>query len=182
MPGYRRRVKLAGYTDRGVDGSPMLTRPGFWAVHLLPVLEAELDEEYAELFGVGVRDMRGTYRRLTDDAAWPVFPVPLGDGQVVAAVYRNVVEEEDLDFLLVPQDGSDCVALAVPGLSWAQLCAAAERADDPATALLLLAPALGDDAALEPSVVAALTGALNAVGVAGDAEEIATRMAGALLR
>jgi hypothetical protein len=180
-------VRLDGYDDEGLafDASGLLSRPGFWAAFLGPILGADLDGELAELFGVPLGLIRGCYRRLTDTAGWPVFLVGLNDASALGVVFRNADEEEAVDFLLLPGGGVDAIRVALaegsvdgPGISWEELVAVADRQPDPlgrAQAALLLAAMLGDGLA-EPARLAA---ALRVVGVGGGAEAIADRLVAA---
>ncbi|WP_088986967.1 hypothetical protein [Micromonospora chokoriensis] len=186
-------IVLPGYDDRGpdapdgpglaYDGADLMDRPGFWAAHLIEAVEADLDGELALLFNHELDTVRATYRQLTDTAAWPAFPVDLGGGARLVVVRRNVDEDEGVDYLLVPADGANCVQIATvegalegPGLSWDELVAVADRqpgALAQATALLLLAPMLGDTAAESSGAVTRLAAALRTVGVTGQVVTIA---------
>jgi hypothetical protein len=196
-------VNLAGYDDQGLafDGSALLERPGFWAAYLGPILDADLDDELAELFAVPLGMIRGCYRRLTDTAGWPVLPIPLtlDGGAAVAVVFRNVEDEETIDFLLLPDGGAADggaadggaaaggapIRIAVaegpvdgPGVSWAELTAIADRQPDPvrrAQTTLLLAAMLGD----VDADTSRLADALRTVGAHAGAETIAARLVAA---
>ncbi|MFC6021637.1 hypothetical protein ACFP2T_36415 [Plantactinospora solaniradicis] len=152
-------------------------------MHLIGILEADLDEDLARLFGDEVDVIRAAYHRLTDPAAWPVLFVELGGGARLAVVYRNFVEDEGVDYLLLPGAGDNAMNIATvegavdgPGISWPELVAVADRqptAIARARTLLLLAPMLGDVAAESRSATARLADALRTVGIAGQVVEIA---------
>ncbi len=184
---------LPGYDDLGpdalegpglaYDGSELLGRPGFWPAHLGEVLELDLDDELAGLFDERLDAIRSVHRQLTDAAAWPVFPIELGGGGRAAVVYRNFAEDTGVDYLVVPPGGGSCIRFATvegapdgPGISWPELAAVADRQPTPvgrATALLLLAPVLGDVAAASGEATARLAEALRVVGVTGQAGAVA---------
>ncbi|GLW35768.1 hypothetical protein [Actinoplanes regularis] len=186
-------VDLPGYDDRGPDdldgpglarnGSELLNRAGFWAAHLGPALDADLDEELAEMFDEQLDAIRSTYEELTDPAGWPVFPIDAGGGAQLAVVYRNFEEDEGIDFLLSNGPGERYVRIAViegalegPGISWAELTSIADRQGDRlerARTLLLLTPMLGDQEAATPTARDRLREALAVVGVTGDLATIA---------
>ncbi|MEU4689308.1 hypothetical protein [Actinoplanes sp. NPDC023714] len=168
-----------------MDAAALLRRPAFWAAHLGVACGAALDEDLAALFGAGLGLIRGTYLRLTDDAAEPVLPAGAG----LAVVYRN--DDQIVDYLLHPP-GAAPITLAEadgvpdgPALSWPELSGLAARAPDPvgrAHTLLLLAPVLGDTAAASaPSgdPAAALSAALRTAGVTGDTPAIAALLVAA---
>ncbi|BBH69642.1 hypothetical protein ACTI_63270 [Actinoplanes sp. OR16] len=154
----------------------MLDRPAFWAVHLGLALGDGLDAALAALFGVPLGLLRGTYLRLTDDDGQPEFTV----AAALAIRYRR----QDVRYLLLPPD-DEPIVLGVaegvpdgPGLSWAELTGVAFRQAGPvsrARALLLLAPMLGDAGVPRGP----LAQALRTVGVTGDADTVAARIAAA---
>lgn len=188
---------LPGYDDRGpddgpglaFDGAELLDLRGFWPVHFIGILEADLDEDLARLFGVEVDVIRAAYRRLTDPAAWPVFFVDLGGDARLAVVYRNVAEDEGVDYLLLPRAGQDSMNIATlegmldgPGISWPELVAVSDRQPTTvarARTLLLLAPMLGDAAAESRTATDRIADALRTVGIAGQVGEIAKAIVGA---
>ncbi|MET7814706.1 hypothetical protein ABZT26_28135 [Streptomyces sp. NPDC005395] len=92
-------------------------------------------------------------------ASWPTFTIPLRAGHRFHIVYRTFEEDEGVDYLLHHPDWDLAELLATeeshfmgPGLSWPELVAAADNAlpggttTAPHARLLLLLPALGDDA------------------------------------
>ncbi|KUL41245.1 hypothetical protein ADL15_05080 [Actinoplanes awajinensis subsp. mycoplanecinus] len=112
----------------------MLDRSGFWAAHLGPSLEADLDDELAEMFDEPLSAIRATYEELTDPAGWPVFSVDAGGGARLALIYRNFVEDGGIDFLFAGGLRERYIRIAViegalegPGISWAELASVADR-------------------------------------------------------
>jgi hypothetical protein len=110
-------------------------------------------------------DHRSFQRRLWGRGDWPAFTLGLAAGHRLHVVYRTVEGEEGVDYLVqhTNWDQADLIArddghFSGPGLSWAELVAAADNARSGGTTsdlhdrLLLLLPALGDDAVPECAV------------------------------
>src|SRR5690349_25081790 len=105
------------------------------------------------------------HSRLLGGVAWPVFTVPLAGDHRLYVVYRAFEEDEGIDYLLHHPDWDAAEHLAAdeghfmdPGLSWAELTAAADNGlrggstTDTHARLLLLLPAFGDDAVPDDGV------------------------------
>ncbi|MFD6419060.1 hypothetical protein [Streptomyces sp. NPDC060194] len=173
----------------GYEGGP-LTYPGdllheplFWLGHLVSCAHGEDAAEL--LFGADLDAAGELQRRIREEARWPAFLVPLAGDHRLWVVYRTFPGENGTDYLLHHPDWDLAETLAVddghfmgPGLSWPELVAAADRTppggstDDPDARLLLLLPALGDDAV--PSEAAArLATALRALTAVDDPDALA---------
>ncbi|GGN36281.1 hypothetical protein FHR83_006342 [Actinoplanes campanulatus] len=166
------------------DGGALLGAAAFWPAHLGPHLMDPM-EDVAALFGIPFDEVEAAYRRLTDHAAWPVFTFDTGRDARLAVVYRNLDEDEGVDYLLVP-DGADAITVATDeggafgrGLTWDEVAALAARQPEPiigARLLLLLAPMIVHFEAPDSDVVARLADALRTAGVPGPAQPIAERI------
>ncbi|MGW6206307.1 hypothetical protein ACWF9B_22030 [Streptomyces sp. NPDC055089] len=109
-----------------------------------------------EWFGDDGADTEAMSETLMDDRAWQVFRVPFDGGHTAIVVYRNLLGDFGIDYLLVHPDWSRARALARfdgdwagPGLTWKQLAQIAVSADlastgvhEPAERWLLLLPVL----------------------------------------
>ncbi|MFI9784270.1 hypothetical protein ACIHEI_12315 [Kitasatospora sp. NPDC051984] len=129
---------------------------------------------------------------LMDERAWPVLRVPFGGGHCAVVVYRNLVGDRGVDYLLTQPDWPRAEELAGydgdwsgPGLSWRDVVHIAETPDpaapgvqDVEARLLLLLPLLAEDG-LPPEAPARVSAALTAVGAPDDSVREA---AGQLLR
>jgi len=109
---------------------------------------------------------------------WPAFTIPLAAGHRLHIVYRTVKDQAGVDYLVHHPDWDQADPIARddghflgPGLSWAELVAAADNAlpggttPDAHASLLLLLPALGDNSIPEHAVsrlAAALSARLGA--------------------
>ncbi|WP_314250080.1 hypothetical protein [Streptomyces sp. DSM 40907] len=150
----------------GYDGGPFRHQPElldehlFWLVHLH--LGATQDREAGALLS-----------RLPGGDTWPVFTVPLAGDHHLYVVYRALEGEAGIDYLVHHPDWDAAETLARddahfmgPGLSWAELTAAADNGlpggstTNPHARLLLLLPAFGD-AAVPDDAVERLTAALR---------------------
>ncbi|MEV5321650.1 hypothetical protein AB0K92_29065 [Streptomyces sp. NPDC052687] len=147
----------------GYDGGPfthrpeLLAQPLFWLGHLYScAAEAEAEEL---LLGADEEAAAEGQRRLLEGDEWPVFTVPLQGGHRLYVVYRAAPDDPGIDYLLHHPDWERAELLAQdeghfmgPALSWPELCAAADNGlpggstSDPGARLLLLLPALGDEA------------------------------------
>lgn len=163
----------------GYDGGPfnhlpeLLDEPSFWLGHLHNYYsESEAAEELVG--GTDEQEAAGLQSRLLGGDTWPVFTVPLADEHRLYVVYRAFKEDEGIDYLLHHPDWDAAEHLAQdeghfmrPGLSWPELTAAADNGlpggstTDAHNRLLLLLPALGDDA-VPDEAVDRLTAALRA--------------------
>ncbi|MDU0258480.1 hypothetical protein RVN83_36790 [Streptomyces sp. PU10] len=129
----------------------------FWLAHLHSWADITDAEEL--LYGADYEAAGAFQHRLFAQASWPTFTIPLRTGHRIHIVYRTFEEDEGVDYLLHHPDWDLAELLATeeghfmgPGLSWPELVAAAGNAlpggttTDPHARLLLLLPALGDDA------------------------------------
>jgi hypothetical protein len=167
-------VDLPGYLEGPFTRRPELVdQLLFWHGHLYSCAQGDAGEL---LWGADYAwaELRAFQRRLWACGDWPVFTVPLADGHRLHVVYRALDGEAGVDYLVYHPDWDQAELIAQggghfmgPGLSWAELVAAADNAPpggtttDPHASLLLLLPALGDDAVTERSVDR-LAAALNA--------------------
>ncbi|MFI8823837.1 hypothetical protein [Streptomyces sp. NPDC053431] len=177
----------------GYDGGPFHHQPEllddhlFWLGHLHNYFSES--EEAEELVGETDEQEAGALQsRLLGGDTRPVFTVPLAGGHRLYVVYRAFEEDEGIDYLLHHPDWDAAQHLAHdgghfmgPGLSWAELIAAADNrlpggsTTDPHTRLLLLLPAFGDDA-VPDSAVERLTAALRACTRVEEPERLATAL------
>lgn len=168
------------------DGQALVGQPGFWPAYFL-TQSVEDEELVGEIWAVAPDVVRGMQDRLNDSSAWPVFEVELGDGAKLAVVYRNFDEDAGVDYLLVPGPDQECIRIAAveghhqgPGISWSELNAVARRQPDAgarSTALLLLAPMLGDVKAETSAAMAAIVTALHTSGADEAVESFAELIA-----
>ncbi len=152
----------------GYDGGPFRHRPElldehlFWQVHL-------------HLGDAPDPDAGALLSELPGGDTWPVFTVPLAGDHRLYVVYRALEGEAGIDYLVHHPDWDAAETLAQddghyigPGLSWAELTAAADNGlpggstTDPHARLLLLLPAFGDDAVPDDDAVERLAAALRA--------------------
>ncbi|MET8860752.1 hypothetical protein [Streptomyces sp. NPDC004579] len=163
----------------GYGGGPFSHQPDlldehlFWLGHLHNYC-SESEETEDLLDGTDEQEAGALQSRLLGGDTWPVFTVPLAGDHRLYVVYRAFKEDEGIDYLLHHPDWDAAERLAQddghfmgPGLSWAELTAAADNrlpggsTTDPHARLLLLLPAFGDDA-LPDDAVERLTAALHA--------------------
>jgi hypothetical protein len=175
-----------------VPGEALLDRRGLWANHLLGLCrpDSEGSRPGPEWFGDDGADTDAMSEVLMDDQRWPVFRIPFDGGHSILVVYRNLVGDYGVDYLLNHPDWTRPEALASfdgdwsgPGLSWRELMQIADTPDsdsigvhDPASRLLLLLPALRADRL--PSDAETRVGAApNSIGVPkGTAPDVAERL------
>ncbi|MGW8989119.1 hypothetical protein ACWGRF_04205 [Streptomyces zhihengii] len=163
----------------GYDGGPLHHQPDllgehlFWLGHLHSYYSES--EEAEEFVGDADEQEAGALQsRLLGGNTRPTFMVPLAGDHRLYVVYRAFAEDEGIDYLLHHPSWDAAERLAQddghfmgPGLSWSELIAAVDNGlpggstTDPHARLLLLMPALGDDA-LPDSAVERLTAALRA--------------------
>ncbi|MFF2728934.1 hypothetical protein ACFVS9_13660 [Streptomyces sp. NPDC058008] len=147
----------------GYDGGPLTYRPGlldeplFWLGHLHSCARSENTEEL--LFGADHDAAETFHRRLFERAEWPVFTLALTGDHRLHVVCRTCADDPGTDYLLHHPGWDRAEVLARddghfmgPGLSWPEIVAASDSlrpsdtTDDRHARLLLLLPALGDDA------------------------------------
>lgn len=136
----------------GYDGGPFRHQPELLDDHLFWLVHLHLGD---------TRDLEAgaLLSQLLGGDTWPVFTVPLTGDHRLHVVYRALEGEAGIDYLVHHPDWNAAETLAQddghfmgPGLSWAELTAAADNGlpggstTDPHARLLLLLPAFGDDA------------------------------------
>jgi hypothetical protein len=145
----------------GYEGGPLIHRPElldeplFFLSNLYGCVHSEEAEE--ALFGDAYDAAEQFHSELMASAQWPSFSLPLPRSHRLCIVYRTILEDLGVDYLLHHPDGELAETLASdgghftgPGLSWRELEAAASSGllggatADPHARLLLLFPALGD--------------------------------------
>ncbi|MFC9943835.1 hypothetical protein [Streptomyces pratensis] len=171
---------IKGYDDRPLAaGETLLTRPGFWSNYLMAICGDRTGAERAvpEWFGDDGADADAFTEILLDPESWPVFRIPATDGPGVVVIYRNLVGDYGIDYLLTHPDRSYAQQIAGwegefsgTGLTWHELvriadspAPAAEGVGSPAARLLLLLPLL-DDLDVPGTAPARLSAALMARG------------------
>ncbi|MGW0087104.1 hypothetical protein [Streptomyces sp. NPDC003393] len=176
-------LKIPGYEGGPLAwGDAYLADPLFWPVHLGSCLRG--DDAQRAAFGADWDAAMELYRTLSAEHEWPVFSVQLRSGHTIYVVYRNVVDEWGVDYLIHQPAWSEAETLAVvdghfmgPGMAWPELLSAARQSategiGDADARLLLLFPTLGD-ALLPDDATAALTTALDALTVIEEPTEVA---------
>ncbi|MEV0494606.1 hypothetical protein [Streptomyces atratus] len=175
---------IKGYDDGPlVAGESLLAHPGFWSNYLMAMCGdgAGAERPVPEWFGDDGADTDALSEILFDPERWPVFRVPAADGLGVVVVYRNLVGDYGIDYLLThpgrsyaQQIASWEGALSGTGLTWHELvriadnpAPAAEGVEDSAARLLLALPLLNDMHSPE-SAPARLSAALTAAGAPQD--------------
>ncbi|MEU2619437.1 hypothetical protein ABZ642_14955 [Streptomyces sp. NPDC007157] len=164
-------------------GESMLACPGFWSNYLSEICAggATAERPVPEWFGEDGADVDALSETLFDPERWPVLRVPGADGSGVVVVFRNLVGDYGIDFLLIdpsPSYAQQIVSwegeLPGSGLTWRELVRMADspapEADgvvEPAARFLLLLPLL-NDLEVPEEASARLSAALTAVGVAQD--------------
>ncbi|MFJ5974887.1 hypothetical protein [Streptomyces sp. NPDC093060] len=152
--------RIPGYHDGPFARRPeLLDQRLFWHGHLYSCTQGNAGRllwgaEYAWA------EHRNFQRRLWERGDWPAFTIPLATGHRLHVVYRTIEDEAGVDYLLHHPNWDQAELIARddghfmgPGLSWTELVAAADNAPpggttaDPHANLLLLLPALGDNAA-----------------------------------
>ncbi|MEW2331701.1 hypothetical protein AB0880_28350 [Micromonospora chersina] len=124
--------------------------PAFWLHYLSGPLGAHRESEVA--FEVQATDFDAMCALLNDPERWPVVSVRL-DGEVwLRIVYRNIEEDEGLDFVEERPGRPAKVVASIEGhgftsaMTWAELLAAAALPDEHLTwaqRLILMLPMLG---------------------------------------
>ncbi|GAA1961674.1 hypothetical protein [Kitasatospora viridis] len=178
---------IEGY-DGGplVPSEPLLERAGFWPHHLLTMCRFTPDgpRPVPEWFGADGADTDALSEVILDERAWPTLRLPIRDGHCAVVVYRNLVGDYGIDYLLTHPDRPRSQELATydgdwrgAGLPWRELLLIAEAPDpaapgvhDPAARLLLLLPLLADDE-LPPQAPERVRAALVAIGAPEDSAE-----------
>lgn len=149
-------AEIPGYQGGPLSHQPeRLDEPLFYIGHLYGCVHSPEAEE--ALFGADYEASEGYHRELMQAGQWPVFEVPLAGGHKVYIVYRTFEGDPGIDYLVHHPEWDVAEVIASdeghfrgPGLSWAELTAAAfsgipgGSTDDPRARLLLLLPAFGD--------------------------------------
>lgn len=184
LPGYAdafpAEVDVAALT---VDGWPLAERPGFWAAYWREHFIFD-DELSSQVWGVPDDVVMQRMNDLYATDAWPVFRVGLRGDAELAVVCRNFADDAGVDYLVRPEPDRKVIEIASleghyrgPGLSWPELVAVAGHQHDRlrrAQALLLLAPAFGDEAAGTADAASVLAEAMRTLGAPGDTTALAT--------
>ncbi|MFE6040220.1 hypothetical protein [Streptomyces sp. NPDC056452] len=171
---------IKGY-DYGplVAGESLPARPGFWSNYLLAMCVdvPGAESPVPEWFGDDGADADALSEILLDPERWPVFRLPSADGSGVVVVYRNMVGDYGIDYLLTHPGRSSAQQIATweggfsgAGLTWNELvriadnpAPAAEGVQEPSARLLLGLPLL-HDMHFPDSAQARLSAALTATG------------------
>ncbi|MGW0831487.1 hypothetical protein [Streptomyces prunicolor] len=171
---------IKGYDDGPlVAGETLLARPGFWSNHLLAMCGdgACAERPVPEWFGDDGADVDALSEVLFDPERWPVFRVPAEEGPGAVVIYRNMVDDYGMDYLLTDPDGAYARQIAGQEggfsgieLTWNELVRIAdhpspeaEGVQDTAARLLLVLPLL-PDLDLAEAAPARVAAALTAVG------------------
>ncbi|MFB7466141.1 hypothetical protein ACFCZ1_22025 [Streptomyces sp. NPDC056224] len=180
---------IQGYDDSPlVAGEPLLARPGFWSNYLMAMCGDGtcVERPVPEWFGDDGADADASAETLFDPERWPVFRVPAADGRGVVVIYRNLVGDYGIDYLLTHPGRSHAQRIANweghlsgSGLTWQELVriasspsCEAEGVQDVSARLLLVLPLFNDldiPSAALPRVSAALTAAGAPQDTAADA-------------
>lgn len=100
---------IMGY-DGGplVAGESLLARPGFWSNYLMAMSGGGSSAAHAdpECFGDDGADTDALSEVLLDPERWPVFRVPAEDGPGAVVIYRNLIGDYGIDYLLTHPGGS----------------------------------------------------------------------------
>ncbi|MEU8329863.1 hypothetical protein [Micromonospora sp. NPDC048839] len=132
------------------EADGVVRHPAFWLHYLSGPLGAHREAEIA--FAVQAADHRAMWAILNDPEHWPVVSVRLDGEAWLRIVYRNVEDEQGLDFVEEWPGRSAEVVASVEGhgfssaLTWAELLAAAALPDERLTwaqRLILMLPMLG---------------------------------------
>ncbi|MEV6394726.1 hypothetical protein AB0M39_08080 [Streptomyces sp. NPDC051907] len=152
---------IQGYDDGPlVAGEPLLGRPGFWSNYLMAMCAGGTCAErpLPEWFGDDGADADALSETLFDPERWPVFRVPAADGPGVVVIYRNLVGDYGIDYLLTHPGRSYAQQIANweghlsgSGLTWQEVVriadtpsCATEGVWDTAARLLLVLPLFND--------------------------------------
>lgn len=176
------RMLIKGYDDGPlVAGESLLPRPGFWSNYLMAICGNEPGASYVpEWFGDDGADADDLSEVLFDPERWPVFRAPAQGGPGVVVIYRNLLGDYGIDYLLTHPGRSHAQHVASwegdlsgTGLSWDELIriadtpATGEGVKDSAARLLLVLPLLTDPD-LPDTAPARLTAALSEAGAPQD--------------
>jgi hypothetical protein len=176
-------VLIKGYEDGPlVAGESLLGRPGFWSNYLMMCGDGPSATRPApESFGDDGADTDALSEALFDPERWPVFRVPAESGPGAVVIYRNLVGDYGIDYLLTHPGRSHAQQtahwegdLSGTGLTWHELVRladspspTAEGVQDTAARLLLVLPLLSDWEVPEPAA-ARLSDALTSIGAPHD--------------
>lgn len=163
---------------------PEYSGNAFLAAHLLSQGFDDEDDLILRTLRVTEEDAQAAADRLTDPTTWPVLDVPFAAGARVAIVYRNVEDDNGVDYAFSFDTDRSPVRLTSiaddffgPGLSWAELRESiGPMTADSARRLLFLAPMAGGDAG-----TAAIDQVSAALRVLGDSDVATDRLAAILV-
>ncbi|MFB4424176.1 hypothetical protein C5F59_024215 [Streptomyces sp. QL37] len=174
---------IKGYDAPLVAGEPLLARRGFWSNHLLAMCgeATSAGRPAPEWFGDDGADTDAMSETLFDPGRWPVFRIPAAEGPGAVVIYRNLVGDHGIDYLLTHpgRSGAQRIGswegeLPGAGLTWQDLVRmagspspGAEGVED-VTARLLLALPLLDDLELPETAPTRLGAALVTAGAPQD--------------
>ncbi|MGW3691943.1 hypothetical protein [Streptomyces sp. NPDC005125] len=123
-----------------VAGESLLARPGFWSNYLMAMCGdgSSAARPVPEWFGDDGADTDALSEVLFDPERWPAFRVPAEDGPGAVVIYRNLVGDYGIDYLLTHPGRSHAQQIANwegdlsgTGLTWHELV---RLADSPSPA------------------------------------------------
>lgn len=165
-----------------IDGTAWTRDEVFWPGFLYTVGGSR---SAAHAFDVDPGDLDVFVTEFLRRDRWPVFSLPLAGGTSAYVVSRNFEGDEGVDYLLTSPGSEAATTRAAleghfrgPGLSWAEVVAAAGQPDadrGPAERLLLLLPAVGD-ADLPGDAVDVVAAAVASVGATGHVQDVASEL------
>ncbi|MFD6275098.1 hypothetical protein ACFWFI_05920 [Streptomyces sp. NPDC060209] len=175
---------VKGYDDCPlVAGEPMVDRPGFWSNHLMAICgdESSAACPAPDSFGEDGADTDALSEILFDPERWPVLRIPAAEGPGAVVIYRNLVGDHGIDYLLTHPDRSYAHRItgweggfSGIGLTWSELVRVADNpspapagVEDTAARLLLALPLLAGPEVPEEAT-ARLSTALTSVGAPHD--------------
>ncbi|MEU8425169.1 hypothetical protein AB0C15_30285 [Micromonospora sp. NPDC048835] len=181
IPGYTTAAALDDDVEGEAtvyDADAVVGHPAFWSHYLAGPLGA--DRESGAAFDVTAADYQEMSALLNDPEHWPVVSVRLDRDAWLRIVYRNVEDDEALDFVqarpgqpirifTLDEDAGSST------MTWAELLVVADLPDDRLTwgqRLVLLLPML-DPQDLPADAGEVLDRALEAIGAANRAAVVA---------
>ncbi|MGW7464486.1 hypothetical protein ACWGJT_07200 [Streptomyces xantholiticus] len=94
-----------------VDGFPFLSTEGFWPAYFL----SQGIEDEGLVFGVfeGTEDdALEVHRNMKGEDAWPTFRIPVGNDSALVVVFRNLEDDDGVDYVVDPGRGKGCIRIA----------------------------------------------------------------------